>query len=188
MSDTTGRRMFTTPGTALLVRGVLAILFGLLVLVLPNAAVFAVVVVFGFFAIIDGVTSVAHYFYDPAGRSVWSLVGGFVSIAAGILAIAWPGITAAAIGILIGLWALMLGISQIILALAARSFIRSWGLWLLTGLITTVFGIVVLVNPGVGLLGLTGMLAVFAIVTGLLLIASGIGLRKLATNRTLYRY
>ncbi|MCP2049315.1 HdeD family acid-resistance protein [Paenarthrobacter histidinolovorans] len=186
MSDTTGRRMFTTPGTALLVRGALAIVFGLLVLVLPSATAFAVVVVFGFFAIIDGITSVAHYFYDPAGRSRWSVVGGFISIAAGILAIAWPGITAAVIGVIIGLWALVLGISQIILALAARSFIRSWGLWLLTGLITTVFGIVVLVNPGIGLLGLMGMLSAFAILTGLLLIASGIGLRKLATTQRLY--
>lgn len=113
-------------------------------------------------------------------------MGGFISIAAGILAIAWPGITAAVIGVIIGLWALVLGISQIILALAARSFIRSWGLWLLTGLITTVFGIVVLVNPGIGLLGLMGMLAAFAIVTGLLLIASGIGLRKLANTQPLY--
>ncbi|MOA68498.1 hypothetical protein D3C78_1961410 [compost metagenome] len=48
------------------------------------------------------------------------------------------------------------------------------------------FGIVVLVNPGIGLLGLMGMLAAFAIVTGLLLIASGIGLRKLANTQPLY--
>lgn len=178
--------MFKTPGTALLVRGVLAIVFGLLILLLPSATALVVVVMFGFFAIIDGITSVAHYFYDPAGRTRWTVVGGFISIAAGIVAVAWPGFTAAAVGVLIGLWALVLGLSQLILALAARSFIRSWGIWFLTGLITTVFGIVVLVNPGVGILGLVAMLAAFAIVTGLLLIASGVGLRKLASAPSLY--
>ncbi len=115
-------------------------------------------------------------------------MGGLISIAAGIVAIALPGITAAAIGVLIGLWALVLGLSQIILALAARSFIRSWGgLWFLTGLVTTVFGIVVLFNPGgLGFLSLVWMLAGFAILTGLLLIASGIGLRKLASSPPLF--
>jgi uncharacterized membrane protein HdeD (DUF308 family) len=186
MSDASDRKMFQTPGTALLVRGVLAIAFGLLIAALPSATVFVVVVMFGVFAIIDGITSVAHYFYDPAGRSRWTVAGGFISIAAGILAIAWPGITAAAIGVLIGLWALVLGLSQIVLSLAAREFVRGWGIWFLTGLLTTVFGIFVLVNPGLGFLGLVGMLAAFAIVTGLLLIASGIGLRKLAHSQPLY--
>ncbi|MEI2277279.1 DUF308 domain-containing protein [Paenarthrobacter ilicis] len=186
MVDTADRRMFKTPGTALLVRGVLAIVFGLLILALPSATVFVVVVMFGVFAVVDGITSVAHYFYDPAGRSQWIVAGGFISIAAGILAIAWPGITAAAIGVLIGLWALVLGISQIVLALAARNFVRSWGVWLLIGLVTTVFGIVVLVNPGLGFLGLVTMLACFAMVTGVLLIASGIGLRRLAHAQPLY--
>lgn len=186
MSDVADRKMFKNPGTALLVRGVLSIVFGLLIIVLPSATALVVVVMFGVFAIIDGITSVAHYFYDPAGRSRWSVVGGFISIAAGIVAIALPGITAAAIGVLIGLWALVLGLSQIILSLAARNFIRSWGIWLLTGLVTTVFGIVVLVNPGLGLLSLVWMLAGFAIVTGLLLLASGIGLRKLATSPPLF--
>ncbi|BCW57157.1 uncharacterized membrane protein HdeD (DUF308 family) [Paenarthrobacter nicotinovorans] len=186
MSDVADRKMFKSPGTALLVRGILAIVFGLLIFALPSATAFVVVVMFGVFAIIDGITSVAHYFYDPAGRSRWTIVGGLISIAAGIVAIALPGITAAAIGVLIGLWALVLGLSQIVLSLAARTFVSSWGLWLLTGLITTIFGIVVLVNPGLGFLGLVWMLGAFALVTGLLLVASGIGLRKLARSELLY--
>jgi len=186
MNDAADRKMFKSPGTALLVRGVLSIVFGLLILVLPSATALVVVVMFGVFAIIDGITSVAHYFYDPAGRSRWTIAGGIISIVAGIVAIALPGVTATAIGVLIGLWALVLGLSQIVLSFAARAFIHSWAVWLLTGLITTVFGIVVLVNPGLGLLGLVWMLAGFAIVTGILLVASGIGLRKLTSSSALY--
>ncbi|MFP3579616.1 DUF308 domain-containing protein [Arthrobacter sp. fls2-241-R2A-200] len=187
MSDVSGRRMYKHPGTALLVRGALAVVFGLLITVLPGATAFGIVVLFGIFAIVDGITSVAHYFYDPAGRSSWTMVGGFISIAAGIVAVAWPGITATAVAVLIGLWALILGISQMVLAFAARNFIARWGIWFLTGFITTVFGIVVLTNPGIGILGLMGMLAAFAIVTGLLLIVSGITLRRLA-SRSLYAH
>ncbi|MFE4196833.1 HdeD family acid-resistance protein [Paenarthrobacter sp. NPDC056912] len=188
MSDVSARRMYKHSGTALMVRGVLAIVFGLLIIALPSATAFVVVIMFGVFAIVDGITNVAHYFYDPAGRSRWSMVGGFISIAAGIVAVAWPGFTASAVGVLIGLWALVLGLSQLVLSLAARSYVRSWGIWFLTGVITTVFGIVVLVNPGVGFLALVGMLAVFAILSGILLIASGIGLRKLAASPPMYAH
>ncbi|MFJ5956057.1 HdeD family acid-resistance protein [Paenarthrobacter sp. NPDC092416] len=182
MSDTTGRKLFKHSGTALLFRGCLAILFGLLVASLPVATVFALVYVFGIFVITDGLTNVAHYFYDPSRHSRWTMVGGFISIAAGLVAVAWPGITASALGVLVGLWALVLGVSQIILALAARSNIRAWGLWLLTGLVTAAFGLFVLVNPGVGFLGLVGLLAAFAVVAGVLLIMSGIQLRRAASS------
>lgn len=170
----------------MIVRGALAIVFGLLIIALPSATAFVVMVMFAFFAIVDGITSLAHYFYDPAGRSRWTLVGGFVSIAAGIVAVAWPGVTAAVVGVLIGLWALVLGLSQIVLSLAARNFVRSWGIWFLTGLIATVFGIVVLVNPGIGFLTLVWMVAGFAMLMGLLLIVSGVGLRRLASASEMY--
>jgi uncharacterized membrane protein HdeD (DUF308 family) len=182
MSDTTGRKLFQHSGTALLFRGALAILLGLVVASLPVATVFGLVYVFGIYAIADGLTNVAHYFYDPSRHSRWSMAGGIISVAAGLVAVAWPGITAAALGILIGTWALFLGISQIILALAARTTIRAWWIWLLTGLVTALFGLFVLVNPGAGFLSVVGLLATFAVVTGVLLIASGVKLRRLGTS------
>jgi uncharacterized membrane protein HdeD (DUF308 family) len=89
------------------------------------------------------------------------MAGGFISIAAGILAVAWPGITAAAIGVLIGLVGLGAGSPQIVLSLAARNFVRVGAVWLLTGLLTTLFGIFVLVNPGFGIPGRGGFVGGF---------------------------
>lgn len=180
--------MFKHSGTALLFRGILAVLFGLLVAALPVATVFGLVFVFGVFAIVDGLTNVAHYFYDPSRHSRWTMVGGFVSIAAGLVAVSWPGITAAALGILIGLWALVLGVSEIILALAARSNVNGWAVWLLTGFVTALFGLFVLVNPGFGFLGVVGLLAAFSVVAGLLLIVCGIKLRRGSSSSFMYAH
>lgn len=181
MSSAAGRKLFKHSGTALLFRGVLALALGLLVASLPVATVFGLVYVFGIYAITDGLTNVAHYFYDPSRHFRWTMAGGIISIAAGLVAVAWPGITASALSLLIGIWALVLGISQLILALEARSSIRGWWIWLLTGLVTAAFGFVLVTNPAAGILSLAGLLATFAAVAGLLMIASGVKLRRLTT-------
>ncbi|BCW43243.1 DUF308 domain-containing protein [Arthrobacter sp. StoSoilB5] len=188
MSDASGRKMFKHSGTALLFRGILAVLFAFLVASLPVATVFGLVLVFGLFAIVDGLTNVAHYFYDPSRHSRWTMVGGFISIAAGLVAVAWPGITAAALGVLIGLWALVLGLSEIIFAFAARNSVNGWGVWVLTGLVTALFGLFVLINPGLGFLGMVGLLAAFSAVAGLLLIVCGIKMRRGASSAFMYAH
>ncbi|MEZ2391195.1 HdeD family acid-resistance protein [bacterium RCC_150] len=181
MSDASGRKLFQHSGTALLFRGVLAIFLGWLVASLPVATVFALVYVFGVYAMVDGLTNLAHYFYDPARHSRWSFSGGIISIAAGLVAVSWPTITAVALSFLVGAWALVLGITEIILALDARKTLHTWWAWLLTAVVTTLFGILVLANPGAGILSLVGMLAAFSVVWGALLIASGMKLRRLRT-------
>ncbi|MFJ4028914.1 HdeD family acid-resistance protein [Paenarthrobacter sp. NPDC089989] len=186
MSDASGRKMFKHSGTALLFRGILAVLFGFAIAALPVSTVFALVFVFGVFAIVDGLTNIAHYFYDPSRHSRWSLIGGFISIAAGLVAVAWPGMTAAALAVLIGLWALILGVSEIILAFAARSTMSGWPVWLLTGVVTALFGLLVILNPGLGFLAMAGFLAAFAVIAGLLLIVCGIRLRRGARSPLVY--
>lgn len=181
MSDTTGRKLFQHSGTALLFRGVLAIALGLLVASLPVATAFGLVYVFGIYAITDGLANVAHYFYDPSPHFRWTMVGGIISIAASLVGLAWPSITAAALSLLIGTWALVLGFSQIVLALEVRTM-RAWWIWLMTGIVTMGFGLLLITNPGAGILSLAGMLAAFAVVEGLLLIASGVQLRRVATS------
>ncbi|HKU31598.1 HdeD family acid-resistance protein [Arthrobacter sp. NyZ413] len=182
MSDLAGRKLFKHSGTALLFRGVLAIFLGLLIASLPVATVFALVYVFGVWAITDGLTNIAHYFYDPARHSRWSMIGGIISVATGLVAVAWPGITAAAFGVLIGVWALVLGVSQFILAMDARANIRGWWLWVATALVTILFGLFVLINPAGGFLSVVALLATYSVVAGVLLIASGVKLRRRAAR------
>ncbi|UVJ39978.1 HdeD family acid-resistance protein [Arthrobacter sp. CJ23] len=182
MSDTTGRKLFKHSGTALLFRGTLAIALGLLVASLPVATVFGLVYVFGIYAITDGLANLAHYFYDPARHSRWSMAGGFISVAAGLVAVSWPGITATALSLLIGIWALALGISQIMQALEARAETAAWGIRLLTGLAMAALGFMLVLNPGAGIVSLAWLLATFTVVEGLLLIVSGVKFRRRATS------
>jgi uncharacterized membrane protein HdeD (DUF308 family) len=184
VSDTLVRDLFKGSGTALIIRGSVAVLFGFLVILWPGPTVLALVILFGIYAIVDGVTSIGHFVSNRASRSVWQIVGGIVSVAAGIVALVWPAITALSLALVIGIWAVILGVSQIALAFEIKKAVRPWWLWLITGILTTLFGLILVIAPGAGILSLLGLLAAFAIGSGALLIASGIQLRRLAKTAT----
>ncbi|WP_426301582.1 HdeD family acid-resistance protein [Arthrobacter sp. R-11] len=182
MSAIAARKLFKHSGTGLIFRGALALLLALAVASLPVATVFALAYVFGIYAMADGLANLAHYYYDPARHSRWSMLGGIASVAVGLVAVSWPGIVVAALALLVGIWGLALGISQIFIALEGRTTIRAWRSPALTGIVLTVFGILVLANPGIGILALSGLLAAFTAVAGLLLVISGFSMRRVAAS------
>ena len=179
MADTVLQRLFKGSGTALMVRGIIAILFGILVLAVPGVTVLTLVVFFGVYAIVDGITNIAHYFSRDKRRSGWQLAGGIISVLAGIVALLWPGITALSLALVIGAWAVVLGASQIALAVDLKKTVPHWWVWLITGVVTVLFGLFVLFVPDLGLLSLLALLSAYAVLTGVLLITSGLELRKL---------
>jgi uncharacterized membrane protein HdeD (DUF308 family) len=178
MSDSKTTALFKGSGTALLMRGIAAVLFGILVIAWPGPTVLALVFLFGIYAIVDGVTGIGHY-ASKDRRSVWQIVGGVVSVIAGITALVWPGITALALALVIGFWAVLLGGSQIAAAFNVRKTVSQWWLWLLTGIVTALFGLLIVAAPGAGILSLLGLVSAFAVISGVLFIASGIELRRL---------
>ncbi|VXC30885.1 conserved membrane hypothetical protein [Arthrobacter sp. 9AX] len=171
------QKIFEGTGTALFVRGALAILFAILVILWPGATVLALVFLFGFYAGVDGITNIVHYFSDRPRRSAWALVGGIASVLAGIVAFVWPGITALWLAMVIGAWALVLGVTQIGLSFQVKKVLTSWWMWLAIGIVNALFGLYVLILPGAGILSLLGLLAAFAFLTGILLLAAGFQLR-----------
>lgn len=174
--------MFNHSGTALLFRGALALLLALTVAALPVSTVFALAYVFGIYALSDGLANVAHFFYDPARHSRWSVVGGAAAIVAGLIAVSWPGITDGALTVLTGIWALAVGISQLLLALDGRAGIEPWRIPALTGVVITVLGVLLIAAPDAGILALAGQLAAFSAVFGLMLIFSGIEWRRITAR------
>jgi uncharacterized membrane protein HdeD (DUF308 family) len=183
MSDPLAQQLFKGSGTALIIRGAAAVIFGILVVLWPGVSMLALVILFGIYALFDGATNVVHYVTRKRRRSVWQLVGGIISVLAGIAAFVWPGITALSLTFVIGLWAVLLGVSQMALAFEAKRTVESWWLWLITGIVTTLFGLFLVILPGAGILSLLGLLSAFAILLGLLLIAAGVGLRRLGESR-----
>ncbi|MCU1532410.1 MAG: hypothetical protein JWO49_1981 [Arthrobacter sp.] len=179
LTDTVLQRLFKGSGTALMVRGIIAILFGILVLAVPGVTLLTLVLLFGVYAILDGATNIAHYFSRDKRRSGWQLAGGIISILAGVVALVWPGVTALSLALVIGAWAMVLGASQVALAFDVKKTVPHWWVWLITGIVTILFGLFVLFAPDLGLLSLLGLLAGYAILAGALLITSGLQLRKL---------
>lgn len=174
------QKILRRSGAVLLIRGILAVLFGVLVIAWPAVTVLAIVFLFGFYAVVDGAASLYHYFSYRPRPSGWTLAGGIVSVLAGIVAFAWPGITALWLALLIGAWAFVLGITQIVVSVQARKAIRSWWAWLAAGIVLALFGIYVFFFPGAGILGLLGVVAAFAFATGILLLAAGFQLLRIS--------
>ena len=151
-------------------RGIVAILFGLIVLAWPGITFRALLLVFGISAIAAGVFAILGGLRAEETRRRWlQLAEGVVAALAGIVALAWPrGITARALLYLIAAWAIVTGIME--MAGALRTRLASMPEWVLlvSGVISVVFGILLLVWPRLGLLGLVWLIGIYAIVYGII--------------------
>jgi uncharacterized membrane protein HdeD (DUF308 family) len=165
---------------ALVLRGAAALVFGVLALAWPGITLLVLVALFAAYALISGVAAVVGAIRARATDRRWWLVLllGLVSVAAGVLAVFVPAITALALVLLMGANALVSGVLEIVMAVRLRQQLRGEWLLGLAGLLSIVFGTLVLLFPGPGALALVWLIAVWAIAIGILLIAAGFSLRK----------
>jgi uncharacterized membrane protein HdeD (DUF308 family) len=153
----------------LALRGVLAIVFGVLAIVWPGVTLVALAILFGAYALISGVTTIVAAFrrQRDAARRTALVIAGLLGLAAGVIALVWPGITALALVVIVGAWALVTGALEIV---AATRLPGQW-LPLLIGVVTMLIGILILVRPGIGAVALALTIGVYAIVAGVLMLA-----------------
>jgi len=170
----------------LIIRGVVGLVFGIVAFAWPGVTIAALVIIFGAYAIVDGVTNLVHGLTKTPthGRSVAMALQGVVGIAAGILTFIWPGVTALALVFFIGAWAIVTGVLEIAAAIRLRKAIKGEWMLALSGLLSIVFGGLVLAFPGAGAVGIAWVLGVYAAAAGMLLIALGIRLRSVRQVRT----
>ncbi len=164
----------------LLLRGIAAILFGVLAFVWPGLTLVTLVLLYGAFALVDGVLSLIAAFtggVKPA-PAWWLVVVGLLGIAAGIVTFMWPGITAILLVVFIGAWALVHGIFEIIGAIQLRKEIDNEWMLILGGVLSVLFGVVVLIAPGAGALGLVWIIAAYSILFGITFVALALRLRR----------
>jgi uncharacterized membrane protein HdeD (DUF308 family) len=161
-----------------IVRGVLAVLFGLVCLFFPPVAILALATLFGFWLLLDGISALASA-WQTRGHGQWwlALLEGIAGLVAGFLAIVWPVITAFVLVLFVGVWAIMTGLFEIWAAIRLREQIKG-EFWLgLAGLISVLFGLYVIIFPGSGILSVLWLIAIFAIAFGVSLIGLGWRLR-----------
>ena len=155
--------------TMFLFRGFAAIIFGVLTLVWPRLSLAVLVLLFGVFAVVSGITAVVAAVRNREEQG-WGLLlfEGILGIAAGVVALIWPGITALAFLYLISAWAVLTGILQLVAPLA---FPMSFGRGLLSalsGIVSIVFGTLIAARPASGLLTVTWLIGIYAIMIGVM--------------------
>ena len=156
-------------------RGVAAILFGVLAFAWPGITLTVLVFLFGAYTFADGISLLIALARGEAGarRHAWAVgIIGVLGIVASIVTLVWPGITALSLLFLVAVWAITMGVFQVVAAIALRREIEG-EFWMgLGGVMSVLFGIVLIVSPGTGLLALVWLLGAWAIVFG----ASSLGL------------
>jgi uncharacterized membrane protein HdeD (DUF308 family) len=162
------------------VRGVLAIIFGIIAMVSPIGTAVVLAVVIGIFAIVDGIVdlvdAIRHRGTSGVGLRVFL---GIVSLLFGIIILVWPGKTLGFMVILIAIWSILIGVLQIVANISIRKEAPGAWVWgVISGALGLIFGILVLVWPGMGLVTLIWLIGIWAIVFGIALIVLGIQVRK----------
>ncbi|WP_094814580.1 HdeD family acid-resistance protein [Bordetella genomosp. 12] len=161
-------------------RGVVAVLFGLLAMFLPGLTLAILVMVWGAYALVDGVFAlIAGWRIRDQQKPLWPLIlVGITGLAAGIVTFLWPGITALMLLYIIAFWAIVSGVFQIIAAIRFRKEMQNEWLHGLSGLISLLFGLMLVVQPGAGALALVWVIGVYAVFFGILLLVLAVRMKR----------
>lgn len=164
----------------LVVRGIAAILFGVLALFVPGSSLFALVLLWGAYALVEGAFNLALAFRRAGSGRTWGwfVLEGLLSVGAGVLTFLWPAITAMILVTIIGLWGVFTGVVEIVAAIRLRRVIENEWLLVTSGVLSLAFGVLLFVFPGPGALALVWLIGAYALVFGGLLVALGLRLKS----------
>jgi uncharacterized membrane protein HdeD (DUF308 family) len=167
-------------------RGLLAIVFGVMAFVWPGITLQALVFLFGFYAIFDGVLTIGYATTvgSLGGRWGWMLFEGILGVIAGIIAFVWPDTTALALLFIIAAYAFAIGCMEIAAAVQFNREINQAWLLGLTGVMSIVFSVLLVVWPGSGLLSLVWLIGLYSILYGITLLVLGYHLNQLKGHLT----
>jgi uncharacterized membrane protein HdeD (DUF308 family) len=165
---------------SLVIRGFVAIAVGIVTFAWPGITVAALVLVFGAYALVDGVISIVGAWKAARAHERWGalIFEGIVGIAAAVVTAIIPGLTAIALVYLIAAWALITGALEIVAAVRLRQFVSHEWLLALSGVASLLFGILALLLPLAGAVAIALGVGIYALVFGVLLIGLGFRLRS----------
>lgn len=161
-------------------RGVAAVVFGILAITLPGVTLATLIILFGAYAFVDGIFAVIHAIGGDESESFWLvLLEGLLGIGVGLLTFFEPGLTAIALLFYIAAWNLATGVLEIASAFRLRKQVTGEFWLLLGGLASIIFAIILMTQPGAGALALIWVIGIYAILFGISLLALSFKLRGL---------
>lgn len=163
---------------AFVIRGIVAIALGVLAFAYPGATLVALIAVFAAYAIFDGILAIAAGISVDGGPRWMFILGGILGIVIGVLTINRPDVTAVALVLLIGVWAIATGVSEAVAAYSFREVLENEWLLAISGIVSVAFGALLIFAPGDGVLALLWLIGIYAIAAGILYIAAGLRLRS----------
>ncbi len=165
---------------AFALRGALGILLGLAAFLFPGITLGALVLLFGAYAVVDGVLAIVAGVRAAERRERWGvlLLEGIAGIAAGVLAFVWPALTALVLLYLVAAWSILRGVLKIAAAIRLRRTIQGEWLLGLNGAFSVLFGVLLIVMPAIGLLTLVWLVGAYAGIFGALLLGLAFRLRR----------
>ena len=171
--------MLKSLSTSLILRGILALAVGVMALAWPEITVLALVVLFAVYAFMaSGLEAMRAFSSRTAGPVLGHLMVGLVDLAAGVVALAWPGPTALVLVLIVASWAIVGGLVEVLAAFRSGEAAGARALFILGGLVSVAFGVVLFAHPGVGTITLALLFGLFNLVFGARALVQGIELRR----------
>jgi uncharacterized membrane protein HdeD (DUF308 family) len=161
----------------LLIRGILAVLFGIMAFTLPDLTVVTLVLLYGVYAFADGLTAI---WVGGRARAWWFVSLGVLGVVVGVFTFIYPGITAVALLYLIAAWAIVRGVFEIVTAIKLRKEINNEWMLIIAGILSVLFGVALVANPAAGALAVVWIIGAYAFIFGLMMIVLAFRLRGLS--------
>jgi uncharacterized membrane protein HdeD (DUF308 family) len=171
--------MFKSVSNSLILRGVLALIVGIIALAWPAVTILALVILFAVYAFTDaGLEGMRAFSSGKAGPVAGHLLLALIDLAAGVVALVWPSPTALVLTLVVGIWAIFGGFLEIFAGFGSGETAGTRALFILTGLIWVAFGAVILGRPDIGAVTLALVFGFFNVFSGATLITQGIEIRR----------
>ncbi|MBV9794514.1 MAG: DUF308 domain-containing protein [Actinobacteria bacterium] len=173
--------MLKSTSTSLILLGILAVVVGIVAIAWPGVTILALVILFAVYAFIDaGLQGARAFSSRSAGPVIGRLLLALVDLAAGVVALVWPGPTAFVLVIVVASWALVGGVAEFFAGLQAGETGSMRALLILSGLVSVAFGVLLFARPGVGAVTLALLFGLYSLIYGFSQINAGIQVRHLS--------